>query len=61
MNPPKPDINMKMFAVMQNYVEVPDESLKRVFDETEEDCEAYENRTVEGWSFVGGPVPTAGN
>ena len=61
LKPPKPDINMKMFAVMQNYVEVPDEALKKVFDETEEDTESYENRTVEGWSFVGGPLPTAGN
>lgn len=42
-------------------MEVPDESLKKVFDETEEDTESYENRTVEGWSFVGGPLPTAGN
>ena len=49
---PRPEINMRMFSVMQNYVEVPDESLKRVFDDPEEDTEVYENRNVPGWSFV---------
>jgi hypothetical protein len=33
--------------------ESPDDSLKKIFDDFQEvDSEIYENRTVEGWSFV---------
>jgi hypothetical protein len=53
MEPPKPNINMKYYAHVQNFVEAPDEQLNKVFEDTEElDPELYENRNVEGWSFV---------
>jgi serine/threonine protein kinase len=53
LNPPKIDVNMKYYAAVQNYVETTDENLKKVFDDYEEmDPDIYENRTVQGWSFV---------
>ena len=61
LQPPKPDINMKSYAHAQNYMEAPDEQLRRIFDDFEElDPEIYENRTVQGWSFVQG-APTTGS
>ena len=63
--PPKPDINLRYYAHVQNFVEAPDENLKKVFDDFEElDPDIYENRTVQGWSFVqgvGGIPNNAGN
>ena len=52
--PPRPDINMKYYAHVQNFVESSvDDQLKKVFDDFEElDPDIYENRTVQGWSFV---------
>ena len=54
LQPPKPDINMKYYAHVQNFVEsAVDDSLKKVFDDFDElDPDIYENRTVQGWSFV---------
>jgi hypothetical protein len=54
---------MKYFAHVQNYVESPDEQLKKVFDDFDElDPDIYENRTVQGWSFVQEEgLPSAGN
>ena len=57
---------MKYYAHVQNYVDCsPDESLNKVFDDFPEECDPdlFENRTVEGWSFVQGtPAPNnAGN
>jgi hypothetical protein len=45
---------MKYYAHVQNFVEANvDEQLKKVFDDFEElDPDIYENRTVQGWSFV---------
>lgn len=55
LTPPKPDINMKYYAHVQNFVEAADETLKKVFDDFEElDPDIFENRTVQGWSFVQG-------
>ena len=55
MEPPKPNINMKYYAHVQNFVETPDEQLNKVFEDTEElDPELFENRNVDGWSFVQG-------
>jgi serine/threonine protein kinase len=55
MTPPRPDINMKYFVHVQNYVEVSDENMKKIFEDFEElDPDIYENRTVQGWSFVQG-------
>ena len=46
---------MKYYAAVQNYVDIPDENLKKVFDDYDEiDPDIYENRTVQGWSFVQG-------
>ena len=57
----KPEVNMRYFAAMQNYVECSDDQLKRVFDDPEDaDSEVFENRTVQGWSFVQG-TNSAGN
>jgi hypothetical protein len=64
LQPPKPDINMKYYAHVQNFVESADETLMKIFDDFEElDPDIYENRTVQGWSFVQGVnVPNhAGN
>ena len=56
---PNININMNYYAAVQNYVETPDEQLMKVFDDYEEcDPDVYENRTVQGWSFVQG---AAGN
>ncbi len=54
---------MKYFDYLKTYNESPDEQLKKVFDELEEmDPEVYENRTIQGWSFVqGNSIPNAGN
>ena len=44
---------MKYYASLQNYVECTDDQLRRVFDDYDEcDADIYENRTVQGWSFV---------
>ena len=52
-NPPKPEINLKYYAHVQNFLEPPDDTLKKVFDDFDDiDPEIYENRTVQGWSFV---------
>ena len=43
-------------------METPDANLKKVFDDNDEcDPDVFEDRTVEGWSFVQGISPTAGN
>jgi serine/threonine protein kinase len=53
LEPPKPEINTKYYQQVQKITEVPDEQLKRVFDDYQEtDPDIYENRNVEGWSFV---------
>ncbi|CDW84156.1 protein kinase domain containing protein [Stylonychia lemnae] len=55
LKPPKPDINMKLLQQIQNFDQPPDESLYRVFEDTEElDPDIFENKTVEGWSFIQG-------
>lgn len=52
---PKPDINLRSYAQAQTLTEAPDEQLKRIFDDFDElDPDIYENRTVQGWSFVQG-------
>ena len=53
MQPPKPVLTMDYNAVAQTYTETTDATLKKVFDDNDEcDPDIYEDRTVEGWSFV---------
>lgn len=53
MQPPKPEINMKYYQQITKITEVVDEQLKRVFDDyQDEQLEQFENRNVDGWSFV---------
>lgn len=66
MQPPRPDINMKYYQQISKITEVVDEQLKRIFDDYQEnEPETFENRNVEGWSFVqggnGAGVANAGN
>lgn len=48
LQPPKPEINTKYFAQLQNnYIECNDENMKRIFDDyPDADHDVYENRTV---------------
>lgn len=53
---------MKFYAHAQNFVEPPDDNLKKVFDDYDEcDPDIFENRTVQGWSFVQGATPPPNN
>ena len=50
MNPPKPEISPGLLNVAQ----CSEEQIRKIYDdpENEIDQDIFENRTVEGWSFV---------
>eukprot|EP00347_Sterkiella_histriomuscorum_P015797 403355646 len=55
LQPPKPEFNAKFLNQLQSLNEAPDESLLKVFEDFEElDPDIFENKTVEGWSFIQG-------
>ena len=65
LQPPKPEINMSQYNHLSKATEVVDETLRRIFDDPpgEDDQEVYEDRNVDGWSFVqpAGTTNYAGN
>jgi len=63
LTPPKPLVSTKQVATMLDNAECTEEQIKRLYEDLDEcDPEVYENRTVQGWSFVQRIAPNpAGN
>lgn len=55
LQPPRPEINLKYLSMLQKLDEAPDDQLMRVFEDFETlDSDIFENKTVQGWSFIQG-------
>jgi len=53
INTPKPEVSQVFMAAIQNnYIECSEEQIKKIYEDGDIDQEIFENRTVEGWSFV---------